>query len=163
MMTKDELRKYALNKRKGLTINKEYLEKQVLKKIGKLKNVAIYYPLKYEIDLTFLNNYDVNLYYPKVNDKDMIFFKNPTRFEKGLFNVYEPVDGKIDLNIDIMFVPSLVINNDNYRIGYGKGYYDRYLKNKNIRTIGICYEELFVNFKEDVFDQRLDEVIICKQ
>jgi 5-formyltetrahydrofolate cyclo-ligase len=164
-MNKKELRKYAINIRKKLSYDKNQLEKDVLAIIGDKKNIAIYYPLEFEIDLLFLKKYNLNLCFPKTNGLEMEFFLNPTQFIKGNFNVYEPINGtKISYkDIDIMFVPSLIINERNYRIGYGKGYYDRYLYNKNIKTIGICYKELYLDFLEEENDVRLGGVILCRQ
>ena len=62
-----------------------------------------------------------------------------------------------------MFVPALVINPRKYRIGYGKGYYDKYLKDNKVKTVGLVYEELYLDFDENELDERLDDIIICKQ
>jgi 5-formyltetrahydrofolate cyclo-ligase len=163
-MNKKELRSFALSLRKTLTLNKEDLENKVLECIKDNKNVAIYYPMKYEIDLLFLRKQNINLLFPKVEGDNLIFYKGATKFVKSKFGVFEPSDGvAIDSHlIDLMFVPCLVINKDKYRIGYGRGYYDRYMKGHEYKTIGICYSELYKDFDEDVFDERLDEIIVCK-
>ena len=163
-MNKARLREYALILRKNLSYNKLELESDVLNIIGEYKNIAIYYPMKYEIDLLFLKKYNLNLIYPKVVGRDLIFYKNPTKFIKSNFNVYEPLDGDIIPlnNIDIMFVPSLVISSKLYRIGYGKGFYDRTMKNRSFKAYGLCYKELYLDFLEEEQDERLDGVIICK-
>lgn len=164
-MNKKELRKYALKLRKQLTYDKDLLEKEVLKHAKDCKVVAIYYPLAHEFDLTFLKKYNFDLCFPKIFGYSMEFYKNPTKFEKTVFNLNEPLDGTLvnPSEIDIMFVPCLLVNKRLYRIGYGNGYYDKYLKGNNIKTVGICYEELFLDFKEDIFDEKLGDVIICKQ
>jgi len=164
-MNKKELRKYAINLRKNLYYDKNQLEKDVLDIIGDKKNIAIYYPLEFEIDLLFLKKYDLNLCFPKTDGTNLKFFLNPTQFKKGSFNVLEPIDGTLisSKDIDIMFVPALIINERNYRIGYGKGYYDRYLKNTNVKTIGICYKDLYLDFLEEENDVKLGGVILCKQ
>lgn len=163
-MVKEELRRYALLKRKSLSYDKDFLITNVLNVI-KGKNIAIYYPMKYEIDLLFLKDYGFNLLFPKVVGNDLVFYENVTKFSLSSFKVNEPLDGNIFSKdkIDFMFVPSLVINKNNYRIGYGKGYYDRYLSNRSFKAYGICYEELYLDYKENDYDERLDGVIICKQ
>ncbi|MDR1784600.1 MAG: 5-formyltetrahydrofolate cyclo-ligase [Endomicrobium sp.] len=43
--------------------------------------------------------------------------------------------------IDLFFVPAIVFNTEGYRAGYGKGYYDRWLKNVPFdRTVGLAYD-----------------------
>lgn len=164
-MNKLELRKFAINKRKTLNYDEEKLKNYILNNfdLSKCKLIAIYKPLKYEFDLTFLENI-YNVCYPKTTDFNMEFYKNVTKFEKSSFGVLEPTDGqKVSKEeIDLMFVPSLVMNARNFRIGYGKGYYDKFLTSSNIKTISIVYKELYLDFSEECNDQKIDEVIIWK-
>ena len=55
------------------------------------------------------------------------------------FGMLEPI--KSNLNIpEVMLVPLLAFDSDRYRLGYGKGFYDRYLnKYKNILTVGVAF------------------------
>ena len=59
-----------------------------------------------------------------------------------LINKYgflEPIKSRQNVP-DVMLVPMLVFDKYRYRLGYGKGYYDRYLKKfKNILTIGVAF------------------------
>ena len=51
-----------------------------------------------------------------------------------------------------MFVPLIGFDKYNHRLGYGKGYYDRYLKNNNnIITFGLGYKE--TNIEENIFGE----------
>ncbi len=52
-----------------------------------------------------------------------------TRFQKNALGISEPVSGiEIEaLKIDVVFVPLLAFDNKGNRVGYGKGYYDRFL------------------------------------
>lgn len=163
-MNKKELRKYALIKRKSLRCDYDLLEKELVSKLNGAKTVAIYYPLEYEISVLFLRKYNLNLCFPKTEGLNMDFYMNPTSFKEGSFHVMEPVDGTIvDKNdIDLMIVPALVINSKGYRIGYGKGFYDRYLNGTNIRTIGVCYSDLAQEFDEEENDIRLGDYICAK-
>ena len=59
------------------------------------------------------------------------------------FGLLEPVKSQIKVP-DIMLVPILAFDKNKYRLGYGKGYYDRYLKKylqqfKNIFTVGVAF------------------------
>lgn len=53
-----------------------------------------------------------------------------TRFRKNRYNIYEPEDGDgIEPQaLDMVFVPILAFDKKGFRVGYGKGYYDRFLK-----------------------------------
>ena len=63
--------------------------------------------------------------------------------------------------IDVFIVPCVGITKDRQRIGYGKGYYDRYLKGYKGITIGVNYKELSnIDFKCDSWDLVLDYVIV---
>jgi 5-formyltetrahydrofolate cyclo-ligase len=73
------------------------------------------------------------------------------------FGMLEPIKSKLIVP-EVMLVPLLVFDNDKYRLGYGKGFYDRYLnkylrKFKNILTIGVAfsfqkYHKLPINNKD---------------
>ncbi len=172
-MNKDETRKLALSERKlrfskdkfNIDNNKLFDLIRPLLQSYVLKNslVAIYKPFKYEFDLTFLKNY-YNVCYPKTSWLDMDFYTNVTKFEKSKFSVLEPIDGvKVNKeDISVMFVPALSVNKKNYRIGYGKGYYDRYLENSNIFTISIVFSDFVFDFKEEDHDVKINEVILWR-
>ena len=59
-----------------------------------------------------------------------------------------------------MIIPGICFDKSKNRIGYGKGYYDKYLSNTNIKKIGLCYEEQITKeIKSDKTDIRLDYLI----
>lgn len=66
-----------------------------------------------------------------------------TPFEKKTLNIYEPVSDDIvpSGDIDMVIVPLLAFDQQGYRIGYGKGYYDKYLSNcrEDCIKAGFCY------------------------
>jgi 5-formyltetrahydrofolate cyclo-ligase len=84
-----------------------------------------------------------------------------TKFQKNQFNIYEPVDG-IEVpstKIDVVFVPLLAYDKKGNRVGYGKGFYDKFLSEckDEVIKIGLSFytpEEMI----EDVIttDIRLD-------
>ena len=84
-----------------------------------------------------------------------------TRFRKNQYNIYEPQNGEIvsASGIDIVFVPLLAFDKRGYRVGYGKGFYDRYLLHcrKECLKIGFSYfEPLEVIDDTHEFDLPLD-------
>ena len=68
-----------------------------------------------------------------------------TEFAMNKFQITEPTgDKQIESqHIDMVFVPMLICDNEGYRVGYGKGFYDRYLQTcrEDIIKIGFSYFE----------------------
>jgi 5-formyltetrahydrofolate cyclo-ligase len=84
---------------------------------------------------------------PKLLDGKIVFFSitNLNDLEAGGFNIKEPLLNKDNIceDIDTVITPGIVFDRSGYRIGYGKGYYDRYLKHfskQNRNAVGLGYE-----------------------
>lgn len=134
--------------------------------------IALYYALEDEvhtiplIQQALLDQKRVCL--PKVISKNEMVFYEIHSFNdvaSGHFNIYEPTTSFIvdSEQIDFMIVPGICFDKQHYRIGFGKGYYDRYLKDTTIHTIGICYQEQLVDsIPIDEHDVALDDVITDK-
>lgn len=167
-MTKAELRKALLVKRDSLKDISLTIIRQIkdLKILDGKKIVGIYYPLKGEIDVTALVNMypDIRFCFPKTEDEISFYEENDlSNFHEAKFRVMEPNSFKHILRdeIDLFIVPCVGITKDKQRIGYGKGYYDRYLKGYLGKKIGVCYKELSnLDFKCDEWDLYLDYVIV---
>ena len=59
------------------------------------------------------------------------------------FGMLEPIKSKLNVP-EVMLIPLLAFDSDKHRLGYGKGFYDRYLnkylkKSKNILTVGVAF------------------------
>lgn len=124
------------------------------------KDILCFYPLDKEVNLLSLYekllNKGHNLFFPVSGEEEICFYKvnDLKAFKKGKFNVYEPVNRDI-LFLDkeaLVICPGLAFDRKNNRIGYGKGYYDRFLKKHQKTTpIGVCFglqivDELDVGF-----------------
>jgi len=75
---------------------------------------------------------------------------------RGQFSIAEPTGDPYDIQaIDVVLVPGLVFDGNGYRLGYGKGYYDRFLIHLRPGTfiVGVCYEFQVV---EDTFPYEND-------
>ena len=83
-----------------------------------------------------VSNFDKNIMQAITTDID-------TPFEKKELNLYEPLKGEVipPEDLDIVFVPLLAFDRDGYRVGYGKGFYDKYLAGCRADCIktGFCY------------------------
>ena len=153
-MKKSEIRKKILKLRKlnntrNLILNFRFIL-EILKKNKKIGRViGGYYPYNHEIDsIKILEqfeklNYQVSL--PKIKKKSQMDFfqwstKEPLSINK--YGIPEPISNKIILP-NILLVPLVAFDKNLNRIGYGGGFYDRYLKkikkNKKIITIGLAY------------------------
>jgi len=139
-----------------------------------LKNFGGYYPSNYEIDdLAILDllekkNFKVSLPIIK-KDNQMNFYRwsrsDPLRVNK--FGIPEPVSSKI-FYPDILLVPLVAYDNNLNRLGYGGGYYDRYIekleKTKKIIKIGLAFSfQKISSIPIDQYDKRLDFIITEKE
>jgi len=114
------------------------------------KIIALYNSLKDEVRTEELIDYSLKIgkvvALPRVYKNTLRFYqiKENDTFEKSSFNIYEPLDIKnnyIDKSlIDLIIVPGICFDNSGSRIGFGKGFYDRYLTD-DMNTIGICFKE----------------------
>lgn len=107
---------------------------------------------KTEIDtegiISILLGLDKNVIVPKVispTQLEHFLLTDNTKFTTNNLNIPEPVDGiTIETSkLDVVFIPLLAFDESGNRIGYGKGYYDRFLKNcrKDVIKIGLSFFE----------------------
>lgn len=149
--------------------NQEILKKVLSHpQIQKAKVIGCYVSLPQEVDtykilLSLLPSKRICV--PKVKGSNMDFYEihSLDELRPGYFGVYEPITSQLVLphEIDCMLVPLLAYDNHYYRVGYGKGYYDRYFQsNFKGYKIGLAFS--FQHVKEincDAYDQPLDEII----
>jgi len=177
---KKELRKIYKQKRKELTENQikgfqKSIYSQVLNSdFSQTKSIHIFLPIENQKEI---NTYPI-IQFLREQDKQIIIskscFKTSTLshfvfddnivLEINKYGIPEPVNAKeFDVKeIDLVFVPMLVSDQLNYRVGYGKGFYDRFLSDckQNIKTIGLNFFAPIPKIKDvDSFDIALDEVI----
>lgn len=124
--------------------------------------IGIFYPLKNEIDLTgLIEKYPDKVFaFPKIVNEKIQFLQvdQQMSFKKSNFGVQEPIYGfDITSKLEVVIVPALGMTKDNYRLGYGKGYYDKFFKvYQNPYKIGIIYEQEEVSFEPQPYDIPLD-------
>ena len=174
-MKKSEIRKQILKIRKSkihykFRINFNNLINLLKKEKITGKTVGGYYPYNYEVDpIKILEDFEKKDYLislPKIKKKfQMNFFKWSTKdpLTVNKFGIPEPISNKI-IYPSILLVPLVAFDKHLNRIGYGGGFYDRYIKklkkSKKIFTIGLAYP--FQKVKKipiDKYDTRLDFIL----
>ncbi len=86
-------------------------------------------------------------FFPKISDTDELVFIRPISWEKGKFGIWEPVGDDIitPSQADLILIPGLGYAANGARLGRGGGYYDRALREKDLRakTVGITFSKFF--------------------
>ena len=132
------------------------------------KNVMIFYPLEEEINLlALLNCKDKNFYFPRCNGKNLLVCPNCDEFSENKYKIKEPCSEPLcDLGkLDIIFTPALCADLRFFRLGYGAGYYDKFLSNPQVKAKKIIPISEHLICKElcaDEFDVKCDG-IVCER
>ncbi|MFS1664024.1 5-formyltetrahydrofolate cyclo-ligase [Streptococcus sp. zg-JUN1979] len=99
---------------------------------------------------------------PKTYPKgEMIFCPyHPDELIRTSFGLWEPARGLAvaKSQIDLIHVPGLLFNQAGFRIGYGGGYYDRYLETFKGNTISTAYQFQLVDFEEERHDIPVEDI-----
>lgn len=101
---------------------------------------------------------------PKITDSEMEFYyiTSKTKFQKNKFGILEPITNNkvLDFQNSVCLTPGLCFDKNGNRLGYGHGFYDKFLNQKNIYSIGLCYQEcLLPHLHHTKFDHKIDEII----
>ena len=167
-MDKQELRKWARAKRKELDmahISAMLTDKLVqLNEYRQAKNIMLFYPLKDEVNLlSLIDNRTKTFYLPRIKGEQLECCKYSSGDElcESCFHTQEPTCEPCDTsNIDLVIVPALACDKQNYRLGYGGGFYDRFLKNfKGIKLACIPKELLLNTIYPQEHDIKMDKII----
>ena len=136
--------------------------------VQKSNLILIYVSTRGEIDTNLLIKYFLDnnkkVAIPKVNGNNMDFYyiSDISEMSIGYKGIYEPITNKKVTNFTscVSITPGICFSKNNYRIGYGKGFYDKFYKKHNVYKIGLCYKECLVDsFNIDKFDIKVDEII----
>ena len=177
-MNKSIIRKKILkirkkNSHKNLKIDFNCVFKLLKKQKVNIKLIGGYYPYNNEIDpIGILKKFEEKKYLislPKIKKNNKMNFYNWSLKDPLIVNKYgipEPTKKKI-VYPDILLVPLVAFDKNLNRIGYGGGFYDRYIKKiskiKKIFTIGLAYS--FQQVKKipiNKYDIKLDYIITEK-
>lgn len=175
---KSDLRRHCLAKRQQLSKEqkRDASEKITAKLLAqpavkRAKQVLCYLPTKGEVDTTNLLSalwqMDKQVYLPRCLDRvgNMEFYKvdDFSQVQTGMYGIKEPAGSCPMLQpVDglICILPGVGFTKTGDRLGYGKGYYDRFLSKIRAITIGICYNQCIVaQIPRDEYDRTMDLVI----
>lgn len=141
---------------------------------GKTEHILLYSAVNQEVDLAdFVEQAwkdRKRLYFPRVNGSEMEFYRVDAKekLTPGFFHISEPDEScpvYTPVTGTVMIVPGVAFSDTGDRIGYGKGYYDRYLNccKKPVYLVGAAYEmQLCRPWETEEFDRKMD-VIITEQ
>ena len=177
-MIKSKIRKKILDirkkkNRKNIKFSFLKIFKEIKKNISKKKIIGGYYPVNFEIDiLDFLEKLEIKglqLCLPVVkknNEMDYYSWSTKNLLKLNKYGIPEPEKIK-KVFPDIILVPLVAFDNRLYRIGYGGGYYDRYIEKlsnkKNLFKIGIAHSCQKINkVPVNKYDKKLDIIITEK-
>ena len=182
-MKKQELRALYKQKRKDLTeIQIKGLQENIYQQIYNLdlstvKNVHLFLfmPKFKEIDttplITYFRNKNKRIVISKCNFKDNtlshFYLEENTVISLNKFGVLEPLAAELveENKLDLIFIPMLISDDKKFRVGYGKGFYDRFLSNcrKDAKFIGLNFFSPIKAIEDkNEFDIPLHQVIYPK-
>ena len=178
---KQELRKKYLLIRKNIK-NKQEKSNMIINKLIQeqsfinAKVIALYKSLNNEVDTNELIKYSLELkkivVLPKVIENELVFYKIEKNelLEKSSFGVFEPISNNDNRfskeKIDLVIVPGICFDLERNRLGFGKGYYDRFLCNTFIKSIALSFDEQIVSTEiipVNEFDVKVNSVITDKK
>lgn len=174
---KKKIRNEILKIRKSLSVDKvQDLSKIIVDRIqncnyySQADKVCIYMPINNEVDLLGLTKDTSKTFYiPKVTGKEMEFYEyqDGDKLIKGSFDILEPTSTNklIPDTRTLIIMPGAVFSLKGDRIGYGGGYYDRYLfANSLCKTISVCYDfQILDNIPVETHDIKPDLIISDKK
>ena len=97
-------------------------------------------------------------------EMDFYYITSTDELEKGKFGILEPVPERCerveDISEGLCVVPGLCFDLEGYRVGFGKGYYDRFLQRFGGTTVGVCYYKCIQNnLPKGVYDKPVDILV----
>ncbi|HEU64741.1 MAG: 5-formyltetrahydrofolate cyclo-ligase [Candidatus Anoxychlamydiales bacterium] len=174
MLKKNNIRKKFIKLRNELSPVRRSIASKNSLKILKLNfsKILSFAPKSKEINLWPLNKKlaaEKRLYLPKVNELNLDIFEVTDLDEeliKGKFNILEPDPTKCKKiapsEISCILVPAIVFDKNNNRLGFGRGYYDRFLQNLNCTKLGVGFLEQLDRSKlpHEIHDIKLDHLFL---
>lgn len=175
-MTKKELRRVAAEQRRLLSeaevgkCSRALLDHFSSFDLSWVKTIHIFIPIAEKkepdtfifIDWLAIHHPQIKIIVPKADFDTTLMtshvYPGKEALVKNLYNILEPQKGELHTgDVDMVLIPMLAFDERGYRVGYGKGFYDRFLLNIDTLKIGLSFFAP-VDLIDDVdkYDVRLD-------
>lgn len=167
-MLKKELRPLMKDMRNRLSADEvSENSKKICAQIKKLYpnrhlTVCAYASIRNEVDISEIFTYYENVFLPVTEGEILTFYRMTDDLKIGTFGVPEPEKTVVlDVTPDIVLVPGVAYDENLNRVGYGKGYYDRFLECGCADIVGVAHDFQVVKEIEDVLetDIRMKKII----
>lgn len=177
IMLKSALRKQALNQRNALTweqclvLSEKLLEQFKKLDLSNISSLHIFLPIAHQKEpdtfliIDWLQQYhpEIEIVVPKADFATNLMSHHLYIDKQDLLNnhyhIPEPQKAKPFLAIpDMVVVPLLAFDQRGYRVGYGKGFYDRFLQGLTTQKIGLSFFDVI----EEIIDVHLNDIRLDK-
>ena len=173
-ISKKELRSELLQRRRSMDKNtRQKSDSMIYNNIVRLpqirtaENFLCYISTDIEVDtrqlVTALISDKKKVYAPRCKGKEMRFFRiaDLSELKAGAFGIPEPTGGEEPDNFSasLCIVPALSFDENGYRLGYGGGYYDRFLREYDGISVGICYDDFLGEVPREEHDLPVDILV----
>ena len=171
---KESLRNLLLEKRDNTSFDlMKIASDKIAKKLKKIRafrdaqKIGAYYPIGSEVQtqdiIQELLSQGKEIFLPRVSGENMDFKKisDFSSLESGSFDIMEPkIECETLNNLDVILVPTVGITPKGVRLGYGYGFYDRFLANHKTLTISLTLEKQVVkNIPKSDHDVLIDWIV----
>lgn len=173
--------KYKAIREKMTKAEKQLCSEKIISSVAELKEykendvLFTYVSKDIEVDTTeiikmaLMQNKQVIVPKCVANTRNMDFYRIDSlqQLEKASFGLMEPITDKCvkitDFCTGVCLVPGLSFDMDGFRLGYGKGYYDRFLSQFTGITVGLCYNNsISHNLPHGFYDKAVDILVTDK-
>ena len=173
---KRSLRKRLIGERKAMDTKvrasaDESIFQQLIPLLEEADIVLTYVSTDIEVDtrclLQFCFDNDIKVGVPVSGDTELEFYRihSFSELENGRYGILEPVDRAEAITVSdrsVCIVPALCADGNGYRLGYGKGYYDRFLSRFPGKSVIICYSDHKMTVPTETHDKKADLTIFDK-
>ncbi|MBI2548632.1 5-formyltetrahydrofolate cyclo-ligase [Candidatus Woesearchaeota archaeon] len=180
---KETLRKHLQEQRKSIPISQRHTKSQQIKdllfelpQLKKAHDILFYVSFKSEVEtLTMIRDMlrqkqrkmYVPFMHPEKRELGIAQIKSLNDLKPGSYDVLEPELGSLDecdpSVIDVALIPGLGFDRHGYRLGYGKGYYDKFLEDKEFLKIGVAFAcQIQEKIPVDPWDVAMDILVTEK-